>query len=58
AKRQVQLSIVRCQISQTTLKTGSKRSQTKRSSIQDSYKRTEIWFLEDLNLVDGRDPDV
>ncbi|KAJ0033042.1 hypothetical protein NQD34_000149 [Periophthalmus magnuspinnatus] len=58
AKRQVQLSIVRCQITQTTIKTGSKRSQTKRSSIQDCYKRTEIWFLEDLSLVDGRDPDV
>ncbi|CAL9700311.1 unnamed protein product [Knipowitschia caucasica] len=58
AKRQVQLSIVRCQESQTTLKSGSKKSQTQRSSIQDSYKRTEIWFLEDLSLVDGRDPDV
>uniref|UniRef100_A0A8C6WR97 Si:dkey-245p14.4 n=1 Tax=Neogobius melanostomus TaxID=47308 RepID=A0A8C6WR97_9GOBI len=26
--------------------------------LMDSYKTTEIWFLEDLSLVDGRDPDV
>lgn len=54
----VQLSVVRCQISQTSLKSGSKRSHTKRSSIQDCYRRTEIWSLQDLTLVDGRDPDV
>uniref|UniRef100_A0A3B3U6R5 Exocyst complex component 1 like n=1 Tax=Poecilia latipinna TaxID=48699 RepID=A0A3B3U6R5_9TELE len=28
------------------------------SNIQESYKRTEIWSLHDLTLVDGRDPDV
>lgn len=53
----VQVCIVRCQLSQS-FKTGSKKSHTKRSSIQDCYRRTEIWSLQDLSLVDGRDPDV
>ncbi|KAM7419134.1 hypothetical protein PAMA_016315 [Pampus argenteus] len=53
-----QLSIVQCQISHTPMKSGSKKSHTIRSSIQDSYRRTEIWSLQDLTLVDGRDPDV
>ncbi|KAM3865066.1 exocyst complex component 1-like [Diretmus argenteus] len=53
----VQLCIVRCQRSQSS-KTESKKSHTKRSSFQDSYMRTEIWSLQDLTLVDGRDPDV
>ncbi|KAM4603794.1 exocyst complex component 1-like [Polymixia lowei] len=54
----VQLCIVTCQKSQNSLKSGSKRSHTERSTFQDSYKKTEVWFLEDLTLVDGRDPDV
>lgn len=54
----VQLSIVRCQISQTTLKSGSKKSHTKRSCIQECYRRAEVWSLQDLTLIDGRDPDV
>uniref|UniRef100_A0A667XFB2 Exocyst complex component 1 like n=1 Tax=Myripristis murdjan TaxID=586833 RepID=A0A667XFB2_9TELE len=37
---------------------GSKKSHTKRSSFQESYRKTEIWSLQDLTLVDGRDPDV
>lgn len=56
----VQLSVVRCQLSQIKAKSGSKnkKSHTKRSSIQDCYRRTEVWSLQDLTLVDGRDPDV
>ncbi|XP_034044178.1 exocyst complex component 1-like [Thalassophryne amazonica] len=54
----VQLCIVRCQLLQSSVKSGSKRSHTKRSSIQDCYRRTETWSLQDLTLVDGRDPDV
>lgn len=54
----VQLSVVRCQISLTKIKSGSKKSHTKRSRLQDRYRRTEVWSLQDLNLVDGRDPDV
>ncbi|XP_059194641.1 exocyst complex component 1-like isoform X2 [Centropristis striata] len=54
----VQLCIVTCQIAKTSLKSGSKRSHTKRSCIQDCYRRTEVWSLQDLTLVDGRDPDV
>lgn len=54
----VQLSVIRCQMSQTKIKSGSKRSHTTRSSIQDCYRRTEIWSLQDLTLVDGRNPDV
>lgn len=56
--KMVQLSVVRCQMSLTKIKSGSKKSRTKRSRIQDCYRRTEIWSLQDLNLVDGRDPDV
>lgn len=54
----VQLSVVRCQMSLTKIKSGSKISHTKRSRLQDRYRRTEVWSLQDLNLVDGRDPDV
>ncbi|XP_029001627.1 exocyst complex component 1-like isoform X1 [Betta splendens] len=54
----VQLCIVRCQLSQSSLKSGGKNPSTKRSNIQDCYRRTEIWSLENLTLVDGRDPDV
>ncbi|XP_075887396.1 exocyst complex component 1-like [Nelusetta ayraudi] len=56
----VQLSVVKCQLSQIKAKSGSKnkKSHTKRSSIQDCYRRTEVWSLQDLTLVDGRDPDV
>ncbi|XP_071388141.1 exocyst complex component 1-like [Centroberyx affinis] len=54
----VQLCIVGCQKPQRSSKSASKKSQTKRSTFQDSYKRTEVWSLQDLNLVDGRDPDV
>ncbi|KAM9857565.1 exocyst complex component 1-like [Aulostomus maculatus] len=57
----VQLSIVRCQISKKPNKSGErnpKKSHTQRSSIQESYRRTEMWSLHDLTLVDGRDPDV
>ncbi|XP_061731056.1 exocyst complex component 1-like [Nerophis ophidion] len=57
--RQVQLCIVRCQITQTPTNSGAKRGlHTKRSSIQECYRRTETWSLQDLTLVDGRDPDV
>ncbi|KAM4585279.1 exocyst complex component 1-like [Odontesthes bonariensis] len=54
----VELCVVQCQESQKSLKSGSKRSHTKRSTIQDCYTRTEIWSLQNLTLVDGRDPDV
>ncbi|KAJ3614582.1 hypothetical protein NHX12_018154 [Muraenolepis orangiensis] len=56
----VQLCIVGCNKTQTTIpaKTGPMRPQTKRSTFQDSYKKTEVWLLEDLSLIDGRDPDV
>ncbi|CAG5938679.1 exocyst complex component 1-like [Menidia menidia] len=54
----VELWVVQCQVSQKTLKSGSKGSSTERSSIQDCYTKTEIWSLEDLTLVDGRNPDV
>ncbi|XP_029296508.1 exocyst complex component 1-like [Cottoperca gobio] len=54
----VQLCIVRCQISQTAQNSVSKGSHTQRSSIQECYRRTEVWSLQDLTLVDGRDPDV
>ncbi|MEQ2267965.1 hypothetical protein XENORESO_013053, partial [Xenotaenia resolanae] len=57
-KKVVQLSIVHCQISKTIQKSGSKKLQTQRSSIQECYKKIEIWSLNDLTLVDGRDPDV
>ncbi|CAL8332681.1 unnamed protein product [Merluccius merluccius] len=56
----VQLCIVGCTKTQTPkpAKTGPRRPQTKRSTFQDCYKKTEIWSLQDLSLIDGRDPDV
>ncbi|XP_028270321.1 exocyst complex component 1-like [Parambassis ranga] len=54
----VQLCIVACQGKKSALKSGSKKPKTKRSSIQDCYTRKETWSLQDLTLVDGRDPDV
>ncbi|CAL8287458.1 unnamed protein product [Arctogadus glacialis] len=56
----VQLCIVGCNKTKVAkpAKTETKSSQTKRSSFQDSYKKNEIWALEDLSLIDGRDPDV
>ncbi|XP_029918906.1 exocyst complex component 1-like [Myripristis murdjan] len=56
--KEVQLCIVRCKKSQSLSVSGSKKSHTKRSSFQESYRKTEIWSLQDLTLVDGRDPDV
>ncbi|XP_030583404.1 exocyst complex component 1-like isoform X1 [Archocentrus centrarchus] len=55
--KEVQICIVQCQMS-LSLKTASKRSYTKRSSIQECYQKAEIWSLKDLTLIDGRDPDV
>nr|XP_015809712.2 exocyst complex component 1-like isoform X2 [Nothobranchius furzeri] len=57
-KKVVQVSVVQCQVFVTAQKSGSKKSQTQRSSIQDCYKKMETWSLQDLTLVDGRDPDV
>ena len=57
----VQLCVVGCNKTKVAkpVETGTKSSQyTQRSSFQDSYKKTEIWALQDLNLIDGRDPDV
>ncbi|XP_073721105.1 exocyst complex component 1-like isoform X2 [Misgurnus anguillicaudatus] len=51
--KQVQISVVVCQ--------AVKRSQTKKLQqygLEDSYERVEIWDLEDLLLLDGRDPDI
>lgn len=55
--KEVQLCIVHCQMS-VPLKSTSKRSFTKRSCIQECYRRAEIWSLKDLTLIDGRNPDV
>ncbi|KAG7279623.1 hypothetical protein CRUP_011716 [Coryphaenoides rupestris] len=59
-KIDVQLCIVGCTKTQTHIpaKSEPRRPQTKRSSFQDSYKKTEIWSLQELSLIDGRDPDV
>ena len=53
----VQICIVRC-LPKKSSKSGSKGCRTKRSRLEDSYKRTEVWALQDLTLIDGRDPDV
>lgn len=50
--KQVQISVVLCR--------RGKRSQTKKLQhygLEDSYERIEIWNLEDLLILDGRDPD-
>ncbi|XP_076026486.1 exocyst complex component 1-like [Genypterus blacodes] len=57
-KKEVQLCIIRCQKSTPEVTSVSKGPKTKRSSLQECYKRTEVWSLHDLTMVDGRDPDV
>ncbi|XP_030644229.1 exocyst complex component 1-like [Chanos chanos] len=51
--KQVQISVVQCKKLE---RSGNKKPQ--RIGLQDSYLRTEVWVLQDLHLLDGRDPDV
>nr|XP_046194646.1 exocyst complex component 1-like [Oncorhynchus gorbuscha] len=51
--KEVQLCVVR---SQKSLYSGSNKLLNSR--LEDSYLRTEVWLLQDLTLLDGRDPDV
>ncbi|XP_064870960.1 exocyst complex component 1-like [Oncorhynchus nerka] len=63
--KEVQLCVVRSQKSNKLLnshKSGSKKKLKSQfclsSCLEDSYQRTEVWLLQDLTLLDGRDPDV
>lgn len=52
-EKEAQISVVLCR--------RVKHSRTKKLQhygLEDSYERTEIWALEDLLILDGRDPDV
>jgi len=51
--KEAQISVVMCR--------KVKDSRTKKLQhcrLEDSYERTEIWALEDLQILDGRDPDI
>lgn len=51
--KEAQISVVLCR--------KVKHSRTKKlqhCGLEDSYERTEIWALEDLLILDGRDPDI
>ncbi|KAL1023906.1 hypothetical protein UPYG_G00048780 [Umbra pygmaea] len=63
--KEVHLCVVRSQKKQKSKKTLNSASRKKlhsqfieRSGLEDSYLRTESWALQDLSLLDGRDPDV
>ncbi|XP_062865110.1 exocyst complex component 1-like [Trichomycterus rosablanca] len=51
--KEVQISVVRCQ---KTCQTKCKKS--RRVGLEDRYVKTEVWALQDLKVLDGRDPDV
>ncbi|XP_063048226.1 exocyst complex component 1-like [Engraulis encrasicolus] len=51
--KEVQLCVVQCQKRQSS---DSKRF--KRSHLVDSYQKTEVWPLDELVLLDGRNPDI
>ncbi|XP_072526718.1 exocyst complex component 1-like [Salminus brasiliensis] len=51
--KKVQIAVVQCQ---KTQKTGCKKSQ--RIGLEDSYVKTEVWALQELRILDGRDPDI
>ncbi|KAA0722412.1 hypothetical protein E1301_Tti007132 [Triplophysa tibetana] len=50
--KQAQISVVMCQRVKP-----SKTKKLQHHGLEDSYERTEIWDLEDLLVLDGRDPD-
>ncbi|XP_028974252.1 exocyst complex component 1-like isoform X1 [Esox lucius] len=60
--KEVHLCVVRSQKSQKSQYSASRKklhSQfSQRSGLEDSYLRTEVWLLQDLALLDGRDPDI
>ncbi|XP_051561658.1 exocyst complex component 1-like [Myxocyprinus asiaticus] len=49
----VQISVVRCRRAKQ-----SRSKKLKHYGLEDSYERTETWALEDLTILDGRDPDT
>uniref|UniRef100_A0A8B9JRA1 Si:dkey-245p14.4 n=1 Tax=Astyanax mexicanus TaxID=7994 RepID=A0A8B9JRA1_ASTMX len=51
--KEVQITVVRCRKSQ---KSGYKKAQ--RIGLEDSYVKTEVWALQELRVLDGRDPDI
>ncbi|TSO98553.1 Structural maintenance of chromosomes protein 2 [Bagarius yarrelli] len=51
--KQVQISVVQCE---KTRPVKSKKSL--RIGLEDHYLRREVWALEDLRILDGRDPDT
>ncbi|XP_041921495.1 exocyst complex component 1-like [Alosa alosa] len=51
--KEVQLSVVQCQKHQSC---NSKR--LRRSHFVDFYQKIEVWLLQDLVLLDGRNPDI
>lgn len=52
-KQQVLISVVRCEKTHH-----GKSKKSRRIGLEDQYVRTEMWALEDLRILDGRDPDT
>ncbi|XP_031435114.1 exocyst complex component 1-like isoform X2 [Clupea harengus] len=51
--KEVQLSVVQCRKRQS-----SRKKKTKQTFLLDSYQKIEVWHLQDLALLDGRNPDI
>ncbi|XP_060772550.1 exocyst complex component 1-like [Neoarius graeffei] len=51
--KQVQISVVQCEKARY-----AKTKKSQRIGFEDQYVRTEIWALEELRILDGRDPDT
>ncbi|KAG7313983.1 hypothetical protein KOW79_022479 [Hemibagrus wyckioides] len=51
--KEVQISVVQCEKARP-----SKSKKSRRIGLEDQYVRTEVWALEELRILDGRDPDI
>ncbi|KAF7686775.1 exocyst complex component 1-like [Silurus meridionalis] len=51
--KQVLISVVRCEKFRPV-----KSKKSRRLGLEDQYIRTEVWTLEELTILDGRDPDT
>ncbi|KAI4883402.1 hypothetical protein NFI96_032453 [Prochilodus magdalenae] len=50
--KEVQIAVVRCQ------KARHADFKSQRIGLEDSYVKTEVWALQELRILDGRDPDI
>ncbi|XP_017564832.1 exocyst complex component 1-like [Pygocentrus nattereri] len=50
--KEVQIAVVQCQ------KARPADCKSQRIGLEDSYVKTEVWALQELSILDGRDPDI